>query len=601
MSLIAELQRRSVFKVAVAYLVVGWLVIQVAATVAPQMGLPEWTPRMVTLVVMLGFPLALMLAWVFDVTPEGLKIEPAATGNKRMYTVAAVLAALAIGWFLRGPGSGTTDSLDGTRTAIAGAAARSIAVLPFANMSGDPNHEYFSDGISEEILNVLARTPELSVAARTSSFAYKGKVQDIPQIARDLKVRMVLEGSVRKQGERVRITAQLIDAETGYHAWSQTYDRDLKDIFAIQDEIARAIGAELKVRVGGAAGVSASGTTDIEAHDLYLRALSLWQLRREVELWQAIEVLEQSVAKDPRYAQAYGGLALAYAVLPDYSDKISYADAYVRAADAASMALALDPTMAVPYAVLATIAVNERRRRTAQALFERAIALQPSFATAHQWFGTSFVSAGDPAPGLAYSERSTALDPRSRVVGNNHALVLMALARYDDARAVCERVLEFAPDYAFCHNQIGLIEMMRGEPEKARAFYVRTAELVNPSALPLVGRVVDALQGHGDRRAVARQLAAFSARAWIDQGSGTIFGTADTPPILVLLGEPGLALDYLERVAPETSSGAEWGMAMPTLDPIRCQPRFVALAKQIKFDDRRAVETCSANAAKAAP
>jgi len=584
MSLFTELQRRSVFKVGIAYLVVAWLVIQVAATVAPQLALPEWAPRFVTLIVMLGFPVALVLAWVFDVTPEGLKVEPAPTGNKRMFAIAGVLALAAIGWYWKGQPASE-----------AGAAARSIAVLPFANMSGDPNAEYFSDGISEEILNVLARTPELSVAARTSSFAYKGKTDDIPRIARELKVRMVLEGSVRKQGERVRITAQLIDAETGYHAWSQTYDRDLKDIFAIQDEIARAIGNELKVLVGGASaasGASVSGTTDLEAHDLYLRALALWTLRRGDKIWEAIATLEQAVAKDPEYAQAYGGLALAYAVIPDYSTKIGYRESYARSTDAAEMALALDPTLAEAFAALANTAIADRRRTTGHALYRRAIASKPSFATAHQWFGTALMSAGEAAEGIVLAARASELDPRSLVVGQNLAVVLQSLGRYDESIAACERVLAFAPDYSGCHAQIGIGHLMRGAPEQARPYLTRYAELDNPSAVPQVGRLIDALTGKGDARAVAQQIAVTGSRSYLEQGSGTNFSLADAPLVLVMLGEPGLALDYLERTAAEEGGVPEWAMMMPAADPIRCDARFVALIAKLKTKDPRHAQVC---------
>jgi len=590
MSLFAELQRRSVFKVAAAYLVVGWLVIQVAATLAPQMGLPEWAPRFVSLIVMLGFPVALVLAWVFDVTPEGLKVDPAPTGNKRMIAVAAVLIALAIGWYWKGAPAG----------AGSGASARTIAVLPFANMSGDPSNEYFSDGISEEILNVLARTPELSVAARTSSFAYKGKTQDIPQIARDLKVRMVLEGSVRKQGERVRITAQLIDAETGYHAWSQTYDRDLKDIFAIQDEIARAIGNELRVRVGGAQATE-GGTADLEAHDLYLRALALWNLRRGEKIWEAIGLLEQAVARDPGYAAAHGGLALAYAVLPDYSTKISYRESYARSADAAEMALALDPTQAEAYAALANAAIADRRRTTGHALYRRAIALRPSFATAHQWYGTSLMSAGEPVAALAAAERSTALDPRSRVVGQNHAIVLQALGRYDESRAVCERVLEFNPDYSGCLSTIGVGELMRDQAEAARPFLARGGEVDSPTAVPQAMRVVDALVGRGDKRAVAIEIASGNGRSYLEPGTTHYFSVADAPIVLVKLGAPDLALAYLERVAGEEGGVPEWALVMPALDPIRCDPRTVALFAKLMSKDVRHAQVCGAATAKAAP
>ncbi len=290
-------------------------------------------------------------------------------------------------------------------------------------MSGDPSADYFSDGISEEILNVLAGTPDLQVAARTSSFAFKGQQKEIPVIARELKVRMILEGSVRRQDQKVRITAQLIDAKTGFHVWSETYDRELKDIFAIQDEIAKAIGDKLKVQVFGTrpSGAASVGTKNVEAHDHYLRGLTFWQRRREAELWQAVDEFQSAVAADPGYADAYGGLAVTYAVIADYSGRITYRDAMYRATDAAEMALALDPSLPEAYAALGSVATYERRRATVGALLERAIALRPSFATAHQWLGTATLAAGDPARGLLALERASALDPRSLVVAENYA------------------------------------------------------------------------------------------------------------------------------------------------------------------------------------
>jgi TolB-like protein len=231
MSLFDELKQRKVFKVGGAYLVVAWLAIQAASIAFPTFDAPPWALRVFILIVLLGFPLALVLAWVFDVTPEGVKKSASHVGNKRIYAVASALVALALLWYYVGAPAFRAGDVD----------AHAIAVLPFENMSGEKDNEYFSDGISEEILNTLAQTPGLKVAARTSSFSFKGKSMDVPAIAHALKVRMVLEGSVRKQGDRVRITAQLIDASNGFHVWSQTYDRQLKDVFAIQDEIAHAI------------------------------------------------------------------------------------------------------------------------------------------------------------------------------------------------------------------------------------------------------------------------------------------------------------------------------------------------------------------------
>jgi len=585
MSLIDELKRRNVFKVGVVYLVVGWLVIQVAATVAPQLDLPNWTPRLITFVVLLGFPVALVLAWIFDLTPEGVRVDVASVGNKRMLAIAAVLVAAAIGWYWKGrpadPGGGSD--------------ARSIAVLPFVNMSGDAANEYFSDGISEEILNVLARTPELQVAARTSSFSFRGKSQEVPEIARALKVRMVLEGSVRKSGDTVRITAQLIDAKTGYHVWSQTYDRKLEDIFAIQDEIARAIGDELKVKLVGVneSGETAASTKNLDAYDLYLRGLALWQRRREQELWDAGALFERAIAADPEFAQAYAGAALVYAVLADYSARITPEQAYRRARDFAERALALDPQLPEPYAVLAITATGELRRDTAQALYRRAIALRPSFATAHQWLGNTLLASGDLAGALASSERASALDPRSLVVAENFAVILMALGRNADAIAVCERALELAPEWIGCISRIGLAELVLGKREVARARWERFAAIHNPGASAQVQELFEVLEGRGDRHAFALRLAAVSHRSWMEPGSPNLFASDDTPVLLVMLGERDLAQQYLERLAGAADGYPERTMMLPALDPIRCDPRFVALTGRLKMADPRAAKVCA--------
>jgi TolB-like protein len=372
-----ELRRRKVFKVAVAYAVVAWLVIQVASTITPQLNLPEWAPRLITLVVLLGFPLVLVLAWMLDKTPEGVKVASATIGNKRMFAIAAVLAALAIGWYWKG----RPEPVEGHSAAEG---ERSIAVLPFVNMSDDKENEFFSDGISEEILNSLAQMPDLRVAARTSSFSFKGQQKEIPEIARELNVRMVLEGSVRKQDDQVRITAQLVDAETGFHAWSQTYDRELKDIFAIQDEISRAIADELQVKLGAAHGDGAPrpDTTSLEAYDAYLKGLPLLQERGRENLIEAERLFRTALALDPRFAKAWAGLAMTLMIFPEYS-VAPLAATWSEARDAAEYALALDLTLPEPYVVLGWIAGGEFRYATSHALFDRALELAPSFATGY--------------------------------------------------------------------------------------------------------------------------------------------------------------------------------------------------------------------------
>jgi TolB-like protein/Tfp pilus assembly protein PilF len=585
-SFFAELKRRNVLKVGAAYLVVAWLLIQVIATLAPQLQLPTWVPRLVTLLLLAGFPVTLLMAWFLEHTDQGLRIDPAPVGSKRMVAVAVALAALALGWYWRGR-SDTGDATTGART---------IAVLPFVNMSGDPQYEYFSDGISEEILNVLARTPELRVAARTSSFAFKGKSQDIPDIARELKVRLVLEGSVRRQGDRVRITAQLIDATSGFHAWSQTYDRELADIFAIQDEIARAIGDELKVRIVGVAegAVAPATAANLAAYDAYLRGLALWQTRDPDALLEAVGVFQQAISADPGHAPAYAGLALTYTVVADYTTRISSPDAQRLAAEAAEMALALDPALPETYAAMGNVAGVSGRRHAATALYRRAIALRPSFATAHQWLGTQLMSNGEPDAALAASTRAAQLDPRSRVVGQNLSVVLLTLGRYADARAECERILSLYPDYGDCLLQGGFAALLAGDVDAARARFLRLAEVKGDrEAAVLAESVLAGVQGQGDRAGPARRLAAYESMSHRAPGSGTIFSGMETPSLLVLLREPELALDYLERIARERSHSPEWPFMVPALDPIRCDPRFVAALHSLGATDPRAARVCA--------
>jgi TolB-like protein/Tfp pilus assembly protein PilF len=611
MSLLTELKRRNVIRMAGLYLVGAWLITQVSSTVLPMFGAPDWLPRTVVILLAIGFAPAMVFSWIYELTPEGLKRESEIerhesitphTGRRIDRMIIAVLV-LALTYFafdklVLGPRreaeliAATTQAV--TKNAAPTADAHSIAVLPFVNMSGDAANEYFSDGISEEILNVLARTADLQVAARTSSFSFKGKNEEVPEIARQLQVRMVLEGSVRKQDDRVRITAQLIDAKKGFHVWSQTYDRKLSDIFAIQDEIAQAIGNELQVQIVGAseAGKPSAGTRDVEAYDLYLRGIALWQTREENALWQAIDLFDRSTKSDPKFAQGYAGQALVYGVIGDYSARITYLEAFTRATDFAERALVLDPSLPEPYAVLAMVAAQELRRDTADALLSRSIELRPSFATAHQWRGSMLARSGDLSGGLASLERATTLDPRSLIVAENHALVLRALGRNADARSRCLRALEINPNYAGCLEDVALIDLESHNLEAARPTLDRLAASANPSAAAQGAELVEALAGRRDRKALAQRFAAFAPTSDLDPTSGNALTGYDIPSVLMLLGEPELALGYLERNAEQPGSFGGFAVFFPALDPIRCDPRIVAVVDRLKVKDPHAEQVC---------
>ena len=614
MPLMAELRRRNVFRMAGLYLVAAWLLVQVASTVLPAFEAPAWAVRTLIIVLAIGFVPALVFAWVFELTPEGIKRDAdvplhasigAQTGRRmdRMMLGVAVLAIayFAFDKFVLAPHREATLVEQATEHVTAAASAekskvnpKSIAVLPFVNMSGDKDNQYFSDGISEEILNVLARISDLQVAARTSSFSFRDTKKEAPEISQELHVRMLLEGSVRKQGDRVRITAQLIDADKGYHLWSQTYDRELKDIFSIQDEIANAIAEELKLKMGSPAPpeTPALGTSSVEAHDLYLRGLALWQTRSEDDLFSALDRFEQAAKADPAFAPAYAGLSLVYAILPDWSARVTPEESHAQARDNAERALGLEPALPEPYVVIGYLADLERRRETARALYRRAIALRPSFATAYQWLGNSLWGGGDPTGGIAELEHASMLDPQSPIIANNHAMALIAADRFDEAKATCAPILQSAPNTGICLEATGAAALRKGDLNEARTSFDRIAG-ADPRAQAEVKDLFDALEGHGDRHAMAIRLARFRPPSANQAGSGNIFQPYLVPMLLVMLGEPQLALSNLQSLGIIDSVGqTEWGILLLPQSPLHCDPDFVALVKRVKTSDPHYEKSC---------
>jgi len=596
-SLWNRLRRRKVVQWGIVYAAGAWGLLQGLEYVTGTFDWPRQVQQFATLGLLIGLPVVMVTAWYHG--DQGRQRVSAAE-----LTIITLLFLLGGGIFWLYDRASETPS---SATAVpvppgvepgpsAPVSDKSIAVLPFVNMSGDPGNEYFSDGISEEILNVLASTPELRVAARTSSFSFKGKAIEVPEIADALKVRMVLEGSVRRQGDQVRITAQLIDAQDGFHVWSQTYDRKLEDIFAIQDEIARAIGEELKVKIAGPAraGRGPGPPQNLAAHDLYLRGMALWHMRGEQELWDAIAAFEEATVLDPKSAQAFAGLALAYSVVGGYSARVPFDETLARARNAAEMALALDPSLPEAYAALGSVAgTGGDRRSTSVALLERAVDLRPSFATAHQWLGTLLVTSGDLAGGLASLERASTLDPRSPIIADNHAKVLLSLGRNDEARARCLQALEFAPTFAGCLISASMAGLLSGDFEAARPLLERFVSAENPSAGAQATELLVALTGRADRHAFARRLADFPINSYLDRGSGNALPGDVVPAVLMLLGERELALENLERLAGVPNGHAEWTITLPVLDPIRCEPRFMAVVERLRTTDPHAAKVCA--------
>jgi len=443
MSLIAELKRRKVFKVGAAYLVVAWLVVQVGATVAPQLGLPEWAPRLITLLVLLGFPVSLVVAWMVDVTPEGLRLESAPVGNKRFFGIAAVLAALAVGWFLRGGVSGDGDA---PATAEAPLGPQSTAVLPFVNMSADKDNEYFSDGLTETLLHKLAQVAELKVAARTSSFAFKGKNSDVRAIGTELGVATVVEGSVQRAGDTLRITAQLVRTADGSHIWSKSYDRKQADLFAIQDEIA---GAVTEALVGALvptakAAIAAGGTADLAAYDDYARGLQERRRGTYESLVLAEQAMRQAIERDPKYVDAMLGLLDVWRDMHD-TGMILRPEFIARTAPWLDRVAALDPDNPSLMAYRAEHAREQGREAEAMALFERAVAAAPADAELRARYGDFLPGVGNPKAKLDQYDRAAELDPLNAMYHLNRAIALGQLRRFDEAEQAALRAAELDP------------------------------------------------------------------------------------------------------------------------------------------------------------
>ena len=425
MPFLKELRRRRVTQVAIAYGVVAWAITEVLATVLPALGLPEWTITFIIVCLLVGFPIAMVLAWIFDVGPGGIeRTEPAAADTavrNRYRTLFALLTLTAMA------GLGYLLYVRGVNPSIAAGPRDSIAVLPFVNLSGDPSQEYFSDGVSEELLNLLVDVPGLKVAARTSSFAYKGQNVDVREVARELGVETVLEGSVRQADGRVRITAQLIDAATGFHLWSETYDAEMSDIFSVQDEISTAIVQALKIELAGHEEATAVAqhtqppTDNVEAYQLYLQGRHFWKRRGEENVRRAIDLYQRALGLDPAFARAHAALASALVVLPGYAGS-EPDEAYEQAVSAARQALALDPNLLG---------------------------------------GTGLLGAAVGEAEIAYE-----MDPTSAIIAANLAIVELAMDHPDAA----QRYADLALDLGLTKDQTGIertLAIRRGDYQQA--------------------------------------------------------------------------------------------------------------------------------------
>jgi len=425
--LFEDLRRRRAIRVAIAYVIIGWVVIEVASTVLPHLNLPEWTVTLVIVLIALGFPIAVIMGWMTDHAAAAPAV-PAASPAVVESTVARAIESTA--------GGPRTDVESSRVTSRVAESRRTIAVLPFVNMSGDAQNEYFSDGISEEILNLLAKLPQLKVASRTSAFNFKGKEVNIPTVARELGVSTVLEGSVRRVGEHVRITAQLIEAESDSHLWSETYDREIKDVFAIQDDIAKRIGKALQVTQPTPERHANQfvATSDPEAFDYYLRGRRYMysMARRDYEL--AIRMFEQAIGVDSKYALAYAGVADAYSHMYRYVEATP--EIVEKANRASEQAVVLDPDSAEARASRGLALFISERYEEAEREFEAAVALNPNLFDAWYYYGLASSSQGKIEKAATMYAKASEVNPEDFQVPMFLAMAYASLGRKQDEMRV---------------------------------------------------------------------------------------------------------------------------------------------------------------------
>ena len=578
LSFFSELKRRNVYKVAVAYGVGGWALSQGIAQVFPVFDVPNWAIRLIVLLIIVGFPVAVVLAWAFEITPEGIKrtedvdLKAAARAPKKHAWIYVVVigAIISIGLFLLGrfsAGNKTTASPNDIES-------KSIAVLPFENLSDDKSTAYFSDGITEEILNALAQIPNLKVAARRSAFQFKGSNLDLRKIGQTLGVAHILEGSLQKIGDQVRINVQLVDARNGLQAWSEKYDRKLDNVFAIEDEIAKAIASKLRVQLTGGGGqqLVAERTTNPQAHELYLRGLTLLAARGR-GLREADDVFRQAVKLDPDYAQAWGALAITELLLAPYGLD-SFEATLPRGESAAERALALDPNTTSAYVAVGLVNTTRCRWPEANEAYRHALVLAPGDAEAVNQYAQFLATIGQTEAGLREIERAQQLDPLSPIIALVHSGMLTTLRRDDAADAQMKSLLAAHPEFAAAHTWAACMyierKMYPQAETQARLFGKANNRDGEVEAL-LVRGMADPTQ-----RAVA--LTSLSTSPDNAQIRGDSIWYAF---YLVALGESGRALDQLEIYADKHNSGFAAWLWNRGFDPLRNEPRFKAVLAKL--------------------
>jgi TolB-like protein len=565
-SFFAELRRRNVYKVAVAYAVVAWLLMQIASQIFPFFEIPNWVVRLVVLVLIIGFPIALIIAWAFEVTPEGIKrTEVADAAGQRSHGgawiyVVLIGAALSVGLFFVGryTASRATPLHMEAATAIS---QKSIAVLPLLNESGDPKDEYFSDGLSEELIAALAQISGLKVIGRSSSFRFKERKEEPKTIGQKLGVSTLLDGTVRKQGDRVRIVAELVNAADGIQLWTRTFDRELKDIFAVQEEIARAVAESLKVTLLGSDSTQRSAPKNAEAHNAYLQGHFHFQRRNLEDYRKAVGYFDQAIRLDPNYALAYAERSEAWTLIGDLTGQ--HEPAWSNARSDAEKAVAIAPHLAEAHAALGFVRFLVDWKFT-EGLNElkRAKELSPSNPTANDVLARLIVYLGRIDEAERQGRQAVELDPLSVTAQNNLARILFVAGKLDEADAVARKSAELQPAAAATHRWQALIAAQRGDGETA----LREAQLEPDEGYRRFELAV-AQDVRGDRQAADAALADLIANG----RDNLAYQIAE---VYAVRGEKDKAFEWLQISLDNHDTGTLTLLVDPLLRGLRDDPRY---------------------------
>ena len=599
---VEELKRRNVGRVAILYLVIGYLILEVFGVFVHLLELPAWIGRSVVLLMVIGFPVALLVAWIYEITPEGLKpTEEVAPQKSIRYQTGkrldrAIIAALAIAlsyfivdkfWLsahkspvraeaaaepVAAPVStpqqsaslpATNSTLPPTLPAVT--PRNSVAVLPFLDMSEKHDQEYFSDGLSEELIDMLVKVPGLSVPARTSSFYFKGKQVTIAEIAKALGVAHVLEGSVRKSGNALRITAQLIRIDNGYHVWSQTYDRKLDDIFKVQDDIARSVVSALKVALSSSSVIRPIGTQSVEAYTLYLqgKAVSQHSMRDSPEEKIATDYFRQALKIDPAFALAWERLSV----------QLTDQNRIPEARQASETALRLDPVLPEAHASMARLVIlADWDLARADEQLKRALELDPNNSYALSWCGLLAVMRGQFDRGLDYMRRSAELDPLNPLRYSGLSDALGQSGKFADSGVAFDRFLQLNPAAEpYRHCVMASIKFMVGDP--AAALAILEGKPKTPDDCPARILVLDALGRHSEADAVFAPYV---------RDYGTKHPTT-VASIYAMRHDSNQAFSWLERAYKQRDFDMLYLKVDQTFKNLRPDPRFDALLKKMKL------------------